>query len=59
MAGMVPHTRLSLDDGRHAGQCPQITAEAVGTRPLEKPRFDLRQLLARALGLATGSTGGA
>jgi hypothetical protein len=58
MAGMVPHPRLPLDDRRHAGQRPQIGAEAVGTRPLEKPLFDQRQLLAMELGFATGATRG-
>jgi hypothetical protein len=55
---MVPHARAPLDDGSHTGQRPQIGAETVGARPLEKPVFDLRKLLAMELGLATGATGG-
>jgi len=58
MAGMVPHARLPLDDRRHAGQRPQIGAEALGTRPSQKPLFDLGPLLARELGFATGAPRG-
>jgi len=56
VAGMVPHAGVLLDDGSHTRQRPQIGAEAVGARPLEKPALDLRELLGIELGLATGST---
>jgi len=56
---MVPHAGVLLDDGGHTRQRPQIGAEAVGARPLEKPALDLRELLGMELGPATGSTGGA
>lgn len=59
MAGMVPHPGVPLDDGGHARQRPQIGAEAVGARPLEKPVLNLGELWAIEFGLATGSTGGA
>ncbi len=58
MARMVPHAAVPLDDGGHPRQRPQIGAEAVGARPLEKPALDLGELLAIQPRLATGSTGG-
>lgn len=59
MAGMVPHAGVPLDDGGHARQRPQLGRETVGARALQKPALDLGELLARELGLATGSAGGA
>lgn len=58
MAGMVPHPCVPLDDGGHARQRPEIGAEAVGARPLEKPALDLHELSATEFGFATRSTGG-
>jgi len=59
VAGMVPHSSVPLDDGRHARQRPQIGAEAVGPCALAKQAFDLLELAAVEFGLAAGSTGGA
>jgi hypothetical protein len=58
MAGMVPHAGPPLDHGGHAGQRPQIRAEAVGSSPLAEPALDAFELRSLQLGFATGPTGG-
>jgi hypothetical protein len=58
MARMEPHAGQSLDHGGHAGQRPQIRAEAVGSRPLAKPALDAFELRSVQFGFATGSAGG-
>ena len=44
MAGMIVHAGQALDHRRHAGQRPQIRAEAVLLRPLQQGPLDPRQL---------------
>ncbi len=44
MPGMIVHAGQALDHRRHAGQRPQIGAEAVPLRPSQQGPLDPRQL---------------
>ncbi len=44
MARVVSHPGEPLDQGRHAGQRPQLRGEPMSARALEQRGFDLREL---------------
>ena len=55
MPGVMAHSRQPLDDCRHAGQGPEIRAEAVHARSRAQRLLDRRQLLRLEPGLAPGA----
>lgn len=58
MPRVILHARQLLDDPSHAGQRPEVRAEAVRPRALAQGHLNPAHLLRRQSRLASGATGG-